>query len=110
MRMSRSNESKRRRQVILLGFVMALASLLLMPGCSLFSMFSSVPVVKHPDAPMLIIEAKEDYLRVAIYDSAENKMIEYGWVEVNDRLNGWTITKYNWEAAIEKERRAREHE
>lgn len=51
-------------------------------------------IVKHPDAPMLIVEAR-GWVYVAIYDTTENRLVEYGWVDVS-RLDGWTVHKYDW--------------
>lgn len=66
--------------------------------------FAPTEIVKHPDAPMLINEARGDYVRVSLYSRACNCMVEYGWVEMDERLHGWTLTKTNWEAFIEGER------
>ena len=38
-------------------------------GCSLMNAFTPNEIVKHPDAPMLILEAREAWLRVSVYDS-----------------------------------------
>lgn len=68
-------------------------------GCALFRAFTPPEIVKHPDAPMQILEAKGDYLRVAVYDRLNNRMIEYGWIEIIE-YKAWTLTKYDWEAFI----------
>lgn len=85
------------------GWVLALL-LILTPafgGCSLLRAFEPTEIVKHPDAPMQILEAKGNYVRVAVYDSVNNAMIEYGWVRMsNDKVQGWTLTKYDWEKFI----------
>lgn len=56
-------------------------------------------VVKHPDAPMLVQEVDGECVRVAIYDSQENELVEYGWVQVPE---GWTIHKFDWENYIKE--------
>ena len=68
----------------------------LLQGCSLFS---PVEIVKHPDAPMQILQVGRSRVRVAVYDKSGNQMIEYGWVEIEE---GWTLHRYDWEAYIEK--------
>ena len=64
------------------------------------SPFKQDEIVKHPDAPMLIIEGKGK-VRVSIYYKDINKMIEYGWVDLKE-LNGWSIKKHDWEKFIQK--------
>lgn len=59
-------------------------------------------IVKAPDAPMLIVEAKGT-ARVSVYDAIENKMIDAGTVDLGG-LAGWTVSKYEWEALISKRR------
>jgi len=59
-------------------------------------------VVKAPDAPMLIIEAKGT-ARVSVYDAEENRMIDAGTVDLGT-LDGWTVSKYQWEELIGKRR------
>ncbi len=54
----------------------------------------SSTIVKHPDAPMLITDSGWKGLRVAIYSKAENKLIDYGWINVPI---GLTLIKYDWE-------------
>ena len=60
------------------------------------SSFSPDTIVRHPDAPMLIIEVKGEYAKVAIYSQALKLLIEAGWVELKV-LEGWTVFKHNWE-------------
>jgi len=79
--------------------IIALLSLFL-AGC--FEGFKPDRIIKHPDSSMLILEAKPGYVRVAVYSKVDNKMIEFGWVKADERLIGWTITKYDWESFIEK--------
>lgn len=57
-------------------------------------------VVKAPDAPMLIVEARGT-ARVSVYDAIENKMIDAGTVDLGT-LNGWTVSRYDWEALMRK--------
>jgi len=85
---------------LLLLFVGALG---LCPGCTLFGAFAPAEIVRHPDAPMLILEAKGEYVRVAIYDSESNNLVEYGWI-LSSEVKGWTISKYDWEKFINRRR------
>lgn len=70
-------------------------------GCSLLPGFSPPEVVKHPDAPMLIMRVEDRYAKVAVYQKSSNSLIEYGWIELTDSV-GWTLTKYDWEQFIDK--------
>ena len=56
-------------------------------------------IVKHPDAPMLILEVKGHYARVAVYDRNQNQMIEFGWVDLEENV-GWTLHKFDWEKHV----------
>ena len=47
-------------------------------------------IIKHPDAPMLILESKGQVL-VAV--EIDGQLVEYGWIDVPD---GWTLVKYDW--------------
>ncbi len=69
-------------------------TLLLLSGC----LWSKTPLIKHPDAPMLVQEVRGTKVLVAVYDSEENGMVQYGWVRVP---KGWTLHKYDWERFIE---------
>lgn len=53
-----------------------------------------VEIIKHPGSPMLITDACGAKVKVAIYDKMENKLIDYGMIEVP---NGWTMVLFNWE-------------
>lgn len=61
--------------------------------------FQPDAVCKNPDSPMFIMDAKDDYLLVAIYDKASNKLVEYGWIPTSE-IKNWTVLKYNWEKFI----------
>lgn len=74
-----------------------------LPGCSIFGGFRPTEIQKHPDAPMLITKVSGRYARVSIYDSASNRMIEYGWVKVNENFIGWTLGKYDWAELIRRQ-------
>ena len=50
---------------------------------------------------MLITEVKSKHVKVAIYAKEPNRLIEYGWVEL-EGLEGWTLTKYDWESFIKR--------
>lgn len=50
-----------------------------------------------PDSPMLILEANGD-VRVAVWDDEARELVEYGWVELDDQFNGWTIWRPDWPA------------
>ena len=56
-------------------------------------------VVKHPDAPMVITDSGINKLRVSIYDSGSNELIDYGWIKSSEAV-GWTLHKYDWESYI----------
>jgi hypothetical protein len=58
-------------------------------------------LVKAPDAPMLIQESKGGYIRIAIYNSEENTLVDYGWIKVRE-LKGWTLSKYDWESFLKE--------
>lgn len=60
-------------------------------------------VVKAPDSPMLIQEVGGRSLTVGIYDPETNSMIEYGKIRLDGRHEGWTISKFDWSAFIEKQ-------
>lgn len=78
-----------------------LALLLLVAALVCGCFFRPTEVVKHPDAPMLILEAKRGFLRVAVYDTEGNRLIQLGWVRADDaRLKGWSVMKYDWDAYI----------
>ena len=68
-------------------------TLLILSGCSLWT---PTPIIKHPDAPMLIMKSKGKAL-VALYDKENNEMIEYGWVKIPE---AWTLHKYDWEKIL----------
>ena len=70
-------------------FLSLLGSLYLC-GCSTADI-----VVKHPDAPVLIIEGS-GWVRVAIYDRTTNELMDFGKVRLED-FESWTIHKYNWD-------------
>jgi len=69
--------------------------------------FTPNQVVRHPDAPMLITDSKDGYVRVSVYSKQENGLIDAGWVDLKT-AQGWTIVKYDWEAFIAK--KAKENE
>lgn len=72
-------------------------AVLAVSGC-----FASPQMVRHPDAPMLILEGKGS-VAVAVYDRSRNEMVAVGEVDVKD-LVGWTVHRYDWEQWIEKQR------
>jgi len=76
-------------------------------GCSLFGAFTPEEIVKHPDSPMQILEVDGHYARVAIYDARKNRMIEYGWVDLEDS-KAWTIHKFDWEKHIKSREREKD--
>lgn len=49
--------------------------------------------IKHPDAPLLLIQAS-GRARVALWDGEQ--LSDFGWVNLKD-YEGWTLTKYDWE-------------
>lgn len=74
------------------------ASLLavMMTGCE---GFKPDRVVRHPDAPMLVTEVREGWMRVSAYDIETNGLIDTGWVESED-LVGWTVSKFDWDGFV----------
>ena len=74
---------------------------LLFSGCFSFRGLKENIIVKHPNAPMLIIETSSNAVRVAIYDKEENKLIEYGWIDAAT-LVGRTAVTYDWQTFIAK--------
>lgn len=71
--------------------------------------FRPAEVIKHPDAPILIAEAKGNYIRAYVYDKAKNEMTDFGWIRLNNsNARGWSLLKYDWENYIlEKEKKAK---
>ena len=67
---------------------------MIMGGCSSTKNVSS-NITKHPDAPMLILNATGK-AQVAIYDAETQTLVKYGGVDLS-RLEGWTISKFDWE-------------
>ena len=66
---------------------------LLLSGC--IWPFNQNPIIKHPKAPMLIMEGK---VKIAVYYKNQNKLIEYGWVDAK----GFTMRDFDWESYIAK--------
>lgn len=60
-----------------------------------------VELVATPDAPMLIREVSGDKVKVALYDRANTKLVDFGWVHVPV---GWTLHKFDWEKRIEEDK------
>lgn len=87
-----------RRLTKTFGILLAAATI---SGCGLFGIFTPDEIVKHPDAPMLVLETSGEYARVAIYEAAGNRMVEYGWVHLEE-VKAWTLHKFDWEAFIKK--------
>ncbi len=54
-------------------------------------------IVKHPDSPMLIEEVSWNKASVAIYHKETNRMIHYGWVDIEP---GLTLREFDWEKFI----------
>lgn len=66
----------------------ATASIVILTGCG-------PRLVKHPDAPMLIMDAR-GAIKVAVEDK-NGDLIQYGWVQCQP---GWTVvTDYDWSSA-----------
>jgi hypothetical protein len=62
---------------------------------------SRVDVVKAPDAPMVITGVSGRTVSVSVYDAGTNSLIEYdGPVRIDSSLEGWTISKFDWETFI----------
>ena len=86
--------------------ILLIVALVIQAGCSILPGLQNVDIVKHPDSPMLIQDVSGNKIKVAIYDSTTNTMIEYGWIEIDSTIIGWTITKYNWSKFMEKKANA----
>lgn len=79
-------------------------------GCNWFGGFRPAEVIKHPDAPVLIAEVKNGYIRAYVYDKAKNELTDYGWMQLNDsNAKGWTLLKYDWEKKIAARDKAKAH-
>jgi uncharacterized membrane protein YeiH len=85
---------------VLLLVIMTIA----LTGC--FGGFTPDILVKHPDASFLIREYKVGgllhntiYVRVALYSPVRKKLVDYGWIEIDDRYEGWTLSKVDWNKA-----------
>ena len=68
-------------------------------GCVLLRAFEPDKVLKHPDAPLVILEVNGHYANVAVYSKADNRLLEYGWIDLAGHV-GWTIHKFDWEKHI----------
>lgn len=76
-----------------------LVCLLAVPGC--IGGLKRDDVVKAPDAPMLITSVDGKKLGVSVYDSKTNALIEYDErITVSPQLEGWTLSKFDWEGLI----------
>ena len=73
----------------------------LMTGCS-GTPAKPNTIVRHPDAALLILSSLGT-VRVGLYDSEKNEIVEYGTVDIS-QLSGWTIHKFDWEKFIEDRR------
>ncbi len=59
------------------------------------------PIIRHPDAPMLVTGVDGAAFRVAVYDRRTNSLVDYGTVRITaEAFVGWTVTKYDWEAFL----------
>jgi hypothetical protein len=92
---------RRRRRRSIARLILAASVLLVASGCTLGGLRRH-EIVKHPDAPMLIAETRGRYARVFVYQKTEARLVEYGWVRMS-KLEGWTLTKYDWEARIARD-------
>lgn len=81
-------------------------------GCNLFGGFRPAEIIKHPDAPVVIVEVKGSYIRAYVYDKVKNELTDFGWIQLtNANAKGWTLQKFDWEKFIEardKKAKARE--
>ena len=92
--------------------VLSLVFVFTLTGCNLFGGFRPAEIIKHPDAPILIAEVKNGYIRAYVYDKAKNEMTDFGWVQLdNSNAKGWSLLKYDWENYIlEKDKKAKARE
>jgi hypothetical protein len=85
--------ASRKASRLLTTIVLTGSLMLSVTSCGLFE---KTKVVKHPDAPMLIIGGSGT-VTVAVWDSSSGGLIEYGTVDVSE-LSGWTVGKFDWGA------------
>ena len=86
-----------KRKALILGILLSVS--FAFSGCfgAVGRAFKPEGMVKHPDALMLIQEVKGNKVKVAVYDGENIQLVDYGWVEVEE---GWTLSKYDWQAYI----------
>lgn len=78
--------------------LLAAACLLCLQGC----FWKPAEIVPFPDAPLLIAESRGEYVRAFIYKRETRELVELGWVRL-EGYEGWTLTKYDWEARVIKD-------
>jgi len=59
----------------------------------------------QPNSPVLVIEARGRYVKIAAYRKETNSMVVVGWVPTKEYVR-WTFTPFDWEAKIDREGRA----
>jgi len=64
--------------------------------------FSPREVKVLPDTPVLIGNAKNNYVEIFGYSKETKSMIHIGWVDLK-RYEGWTLTKFDWSDHVQKE-------
>ena len=67
--------------------------LLVVAGCG--SIFKPT-VVKHPDAPVVVVKSYGLFFKGALWDDEKHDLIPAGYFWFSD-YKGWTICKINWD-------------
>jgi len=79
----------------------ALIFALLSAGCG----FTPDIISVQPNSPVLVLEARGRFVKIAAYRKETNSMVVAGWVPTKEYVS-WTFTPFDWEAKIEREGRA----
>ena len=84
-------------------FIFVLLSVLIaLLFCSTGCVINKKEIVQLPGSPALIVEGR-GRLRVFAYSKERKTLVEIGWTDASD-WEGWTLTKYDWEARIAKDK------
>lgn len=79
-------------------FLLTLAIVaLVLVGCK------SDTIVRHPDAPVLITEVVgRPKVRASTYSEQEGQLVDIGVIDIPP---GWTLSKFDWAAYVEKKKK-----
>lgn len=61
----------------------------------------------HPDATRVITGSFLGWVETATYDVKSNTLIPCGWESLSD-FDGWSLTKFDWEAHINSKKAGNE--